>query len=233
VIRIGLVLPPGFQAMSVAAMSAFELANACAENGLYEITTLSERGGAISSSAGMSIDTQQLATPCFDTLLVSGVLEVGPATRGLIAFVRRSLPICRRIGSICTGAFFLAEAGVLDGKRATTRWQFARELRDRFPKVKVEEDRIFIVDGSVWTAAGMSAGLDLALGMIRRDFGAALARSVAQRLSHPSSTRGCQSQHSPLPALDAKSDRISKYKRNLREDLTVERLANIARLGRR
>jgi transcriptional regulator GlxA family with amidase domain len=176
--------------MSVAAMSAFELANACAENGLYEITTLSERGGAISSSVGMSIDTQQFATPCFDTLLVSGVLEVGPATRGLIAFVRRSLPICRRIGSICTGAFFLAEAGVLDGKRATTRWQFARELRDRFPKVKVEEDRIFIVDGSVWTAAGMSAGLDLALGMIRHDFGAALARSVAQRLSHPSSTRG-------------------------------------------
>jgi transcriptional regulator GlxA family with amidase domain len=91
-IRIGLVLPLGFQVMSVAAMSAFALANAYAENGLYEITALSERGGAISSSMGMPIDSQTFAHPCFDTLLISGILEVEPATRG---FLRRSLPMCR------------------------------------------------------------------------------------------------------------------------------------------
>jgi transcriptional regulator GlxA family with amidase domain len=88
----------------------------------------------------------------------------------------------RRVAAACTGAFILAEAGPLDGRRATTHWNPARDLQARFPKVKVEEDRIFIVDGPVWTSAGMTAGIDLALAMIEQDLGADVARAIARQL---------------------------------------------------
>ena len=112
------------------------------------------------------------------------------------------------MAAICTGAFILAEAGLLDGRRATTHWFYARDLQARYPQVKVEEDRIFIIDGAVWTSAGMSAGIDLALGMIEKDFGPELARAVARKLVVYHRRAGGQSQHSALLEMDAKSDRI-------------------------
>jgi transcriptional regulator GlxA family with amidase domain len=111
--------------------------------------------------------------------VVGGSLEVSPATPGLIAFLRNALGSTRRIASICVAAFTLAEAGLLAGRRATTHWFYARDLQNRFPKIKVEADRIFIADGSVWTSAGMTAGVDLALGMVERDIGDEAARHVA------------------------------------------------------
>src|SRR5207237_183551 len=108
----------------------------------------------------------------FDTLMVGGSALVGSLTPGVINFLRQGLLRSRRVASTCTGAFVLAEAGLLDGRRATTHWHRARDLRTRFPKVKVEEDRIFIIDGPVGTSAGMTAGIDLALAMTAKDLGA-------------------------------------------------------------
>jgi transcriptional regulator GlxA family with amidase domain len=236
-LRIGFVVSPGFQMMSFAAMSAFELANVSAGEMLYDIHLLSEFGGAVPSSLGMSIDTKPFDDPAFDTLIVSGLLEPITSSIRLIAFVQNALPACRRVASICTGAYILAEAGLLDGRRATTHWLVARDLQARFPKVRMEDDRIFIIDGPIWTSAGMSAGIDLALGMVEKDFGADLARSVAQKLVVYHRRAGGQSQHSALLEMDAKSDRIQSVlayaKRNLRTPLTVEQLAEAAHLSPR
>jgi transcriptional regulator GlxA family with amidase domain len=133
--------------------------------------------------------------------------------------------------------YVLAEAGILDGRRATTHWAHARALQKRIPLVKMDEDRIFIVDGPVWTSAGMSAGIDLALSMVENDLGEEIARMVSTFLVIHHRRAGGQSQHSALLELDAKSDRIQgalEYaKRNLHTALSVEQLAGAARLSPR
>ena len=162
---------------------------------------------------------------------------IEPSTPGLIEFVRQALGRYRRVAATCTGAFVLAEAGLLDGRRATTHWYHARDLQARFPKVKVEEDRIFIVDGPVWTSAGMTAGIDLALAMIEQDLGADIARAVARKLVVYHRRAGGQSQFSALLELEPKSDRIQSAlayaKRNLATPLTVGELAEAAHLSPR
>ncbi len=236
-LRIGFVLPPGFQVMAFAALSAFELANVSAREKLYDIHMLSEEGGPLPSSLGMMMETRAFSLQAYDTLIVSGLLVPAPSSGRMIAYLCDMQSRCRRMAAMCTGAFLLAEAGLLDGRRATTHWAYARELQARFPRVKVEEDRIFIIDGAVWTSAGMTAGIDLALGMIEKDFGPELARSVARKLVVYHRRAGGQSQHSALLEMDAKSDRIQKAldyaRRNLSADLTVEELAGVAHLSPR
>jgi transcriptional regulator GlxA family with amidase domain len=138
---------------------------------------------------------------------------------------------------VCTGAFVLAEAGLLDGKRATTHWFHARSFEKRYPKVQLEEDRIFVVDDQVWTSAGMSAGVDLALAIIEKDLGVNVARMVARKLVIYQRRGGGQSQFSALLELNAKSDRVQMAlayaKENLGTDLSVEALAEAARLSPR
>jgi transcriptional regulator GlxA family with amidase domain len=124
------------------------------------------------------------------------------ATAGLLEFVREAATASRRVVAPCTGAFVLAEAGILDGRRATTHWFFAREFKARFPKVKVEEDRIFIADGPIWTSAGMSAGIDLALAMVEKDLGGEIARGLAKKMVVYHRRAGGQSQFSALLDLD-------------------------------
>uniref|UniRef100_UPI00135AE27A GlxA family transcriptional regulator n=1 Tax=Geminicoccus flavidas TaxID=2506407 RepID=UPI00135AE27A len=147
------------------------------------------------------------------------------------------LPAVRRLGGICTGAFVLAEAGQLDGRRATTHWLVAHELRSRFPAVRVEEDRIFIVDGPVWTSAGMTAGVDLALAMVEKDLGSEIAQSVARKLVMYHRRAGGQTQHSELLELAPRSDRVQSAlnfaRRNLQAELSVEQLAEAAALSPR
>ena len=159
------------------------------------------------------------------------------ATPGLISFVQRSLQTSRRLAAMCTGTYVLAEAGILDGRRATTHWAYARNLQDRFPLVKVEADRIFIVDGSVWTSAGMSAGVDLALSMVEKDLGEDIAHMVSKSLVIHHRRAGGQSQYSAMLDLDAKSDRIQgalQYaKQHLHTSLSVEQLADAANLSPR
>jgi transcriptional regulator GlxA family with amidase domain len=223
--------------MYFAALSVFEFANLSAGEPVYEIEVLSEAGGPVPSSVGVPVDTKPFASPAFDTLVVSGNMQITAASPGLIDFVRRAQSQSRRIASICTGAFVLAEAGILDGRRATTHWLTARELQNRHPKVKMEEDRIFIVDDGVWTSAGMSAGIDLALGMVEKDFGAELARTVAHKLVLYHRRAGGQSQHSELLKLNPKSDRIQQAlahaRQNLKAELSVKELAEAAHLSPR
>jgi transcriptional regulator GlxA family with amidase domain len=151
--RIGFVVSPGFQVVHFAALSVFECANDEIREPVYDVRLLSETGGSICSSIGVSIATEPFDSTNFDTLIVACGAE--PSTPGLIEFVRQAPGRCRRVAATCTGAFILAEAGLLDGRRATTHWRRARDLQARFPKVKVEEDRIFISDGPVWTSAGI------------------------------------------------------------------------------
>jgi transcriptional regulator GlxA family with amidase domain len=235
--RIGFIVFPGFQVMSFAAISVFECANREVGEPVYDVRLLSETGGFIRTSVGLSVAAEPFDDSKFDTLIVGGAAVIGPVPPGLIEFVRQALGRCRRLAATCTGAFVLAEAGLLDGRRATTHWAHARALQARFPKVKVEEDRIFIVDGSVWTSAGMTAGIDLALAMVEQDLGAEVARAVARKLVVYHRRAGGQSQFSALLELGPKSDRIQSAlayaKRNLASPLTVAQLAKAAHLSQR
>ncbi|ANK75549.1 MULTISPECIES: GlxA family transcriptional regulator [Ensifer] len=235
--RIGYVVFPGFQLMGFAAVTAFEIANLTLGEPAYAIELLSEAGGEIKASAGFGVLTKAFDDAVYDTVMFGAGTVIEPVTPGLAAFARHALEVSRRVAAPCTGAFILAESGLLDGRRATTHWVFARQLRERFPEVKVEEDRIFIVDGSVWTSAGMTASIDLALAMIEKDHGEDVARQVARKLVVYHRRAGGQSQFSALLELDPKSDRIQKSvnyaKANLRNVLSVDELADAAGLSAR
>ncbi len=235
--KIGYVVFPGFQLLGFAAVTAFEMANLQLGEPAYEIELLSEPGGEIKSSAGFGVITKPFNDTTYDTVMFGAGTTIEPMTPGLIEFARHSLQTARRLAAPCTGAFILAESGLLDGRRATTHWLFARQLRERFPAVTVEEDRIFIVDGTVWTSAGMTASIDLALAMVEKDHGHDVARSIARKLVVYHRRAGGQSQFSALLELDPKSDRIQKSvnyaKANLRSVLSVEELADAAGLSAR
>ena len=228
--RTGFIIFDGFQSMTLAPLSVFEYANYTLGKPLYEIYMISENGGLIRSSTGITVGTEAFDKKAFDTLIIGGHPNTALASSpGMLRYLRKGLKTARRIASVCVGAFKLAEAGILDGRRATTHWRHARELQTRYPKVQVEEDRIFVIDGSVWTSAGMTAGIDLALAMVEKDLGADIARSVAQKLVVYHRRAGGQSQHSALLELEPKSDRIQKAvvyaKANLHTALSVEQLA--------
>lgn len=235
--RVGFVLFPGAQILSTAPITVFEMANMTSGKSFYDMQILSENGGPVRTSSGITIGTEAFGEPDFDTLLIGAGTEIEKATPKLLEFIERGVAISRRVAAPCTGAFILAEAGILDGRRATTHWAYARELQARFPKVKVEEDRIFLVDGPVWTSAGMTAGIDLALAMVEKDLGIEIARSVAKKMVVYHRRAGGQSQFSTLLELEPKSDRIqsalSYARRNLKMSLSVEQLAEVANLSPR
>jgi transcriptional regulator GlxA family with amidase domain len=235
--RIGFVVFPDFQVMGFAAIAVFEIANLVAAENVYNVQLLSEHGGLVRASAGFRVDTEAFGSKAFDTVIIGPGTEPHPTTPALIKFIQRAMKTAGRVAAPCTGAFSLAEAGVLNGRRATTHWAFARELRTRFPELDVEEDRIFIIDGPVWTSAGMTAAVDLALAMVEKDLGAETARSVARKLVVYHRRAGGQSQFSALLELEPKSDRIQSaldYARShLQSTLSVEELAQAARLSSR
>ncbi|AOB30899.1 AraC family transcriptional regulator [Bordetella sp. H567] len=235
--KVGFVVFPNFNVMGFAAVTVFETANLTLGEPAYEVTLLSETGGLVPSSAGFRVETQPFSDTVFDTVMFGSGVETDFSSPGLMDFVRSSLKISRRIAAPCTGAFVLAEAGVLEGRRATTHWRFAPELRRRFPNVVVEEDQIFIMDGSVWTSAGMSATIDLALAMVESDHGSEVSRTVARKLVVYHRRAGGQSQFSALLDLEPKSDRIQKAidyaSTHLRNTLSVEELADVASLSPR
>lgn len=236
--KIGMVIYPGFTVMCFVAFAAFEVANKRSGETLYDLRVLSEAGGPLRSSFGMEVATYALGDSEFDTLLVGVGMEVPSATTPAMAsYLQHAAKSTRRLGSICLGSFALGDAGLLDGRRATTHWRYAPQLQERFPKCCVDMDKIYIADGQIWTSAGMSAAADLAVGMIESDHGADLARTVAGGLVMHHRRAGGQSQHSALLALDAKSDRIQTAltyaKRNLRMPLDIEDLARVACLSPR
>lgn len=152
-------------------------------------------------------------------------------------FVREASSRCRRTVGLCTGSFVLAEAGLLDGRRVTTHWAYADTLRQRYPAAQVEVDRIFIEDKGIWTSAGLTAAMDLALGIVENDLGSDLATQVARVLVMYHRRSGGQSQHSRMLSLAPKSDRVQAAlefaRANLAADLTVEALATTVHLSPR
>jgi transcriptional regulator GlxA family with amidase domain len=235
--RIGLVVFPGFQILDLVAVSVFELANGVAKMAAYDIEVLSEHGGLVPSSSGVPVQTRRFGKTKFDTVIAMGWMTPQPPSQGLLKFLSSASKASRRTASICTGAFILAEAGLLDGRRVTTHWAFARNMQARFPGIKVQEDKIFIIDGPVWTSAGMTSCIDLCLAMVESDLGADIARDVARKMVVYHRRTGGQSQFSALLDLQPKSDRIQDAlayaKKNLKKDLSVEVLAEAARLSPR
>jgi transcriptional regulator GlxA family with amidase domain len=162
--------------------------------------------------------------------------DVAPAPE-LIRLLSKVTVSARRVAGLCTGAFLLGDAGLLDGRRATTHWYWAEALQQRHPQAQIEADRIYIADGPIWTSAGMTAEIDLALALVEKDLGAKVARSVAHRLVMHQRRSGGQSQHSEMLKLAPKSDRIQQAlehaRRNLSQALSVEALAEAANLSPR
>jgi transcriptional regulator GlxA family with amidase domain len=228
---------PGFQIVDLAAVTVFEVANMLPGGPYYDIHMLSEHGGAVPTSSGVSIATEAFDRHAYDSLLVFGAMEPVTPSDAFVAFVRAASDASRRTASICTGAFQLAHAGLLDGRRVTTHWIAARDLQRQFPRLRVEEDRIFINDGKFWSSAGMTACIDLCLALVEADLGADIARMIARKMVVYHRRSGGQSQFSALLELQPKSDRIQTAlayaKKNLRKELSVDELADAANLSRR
>jgi len=203
-----------------------------------ELATNSNRG-VVGSSCGLELrgaKDYRTLRGAIDTIMVPGGdgAEEILCNEGFLEWLKRMSGRVRRIGSICTGAYLLAAAGILDGKRAVTHWDWCGRLAERFPRVKVEQDPIFVKDGHVYTSAGVTAGIDLALAMVEEDHGHKKALEIARDLVVFMQRPGGQSQFSSLLAAQASSYRpIEELQgwivENLRGDLGVDVLA--ARCG--
>jgi len=238
---IAFLVYPGFQIQDLSGpLAAFEVAATINGGRRYRCEVVSLAGGAICSSSGLEIVTRQIRTQPYDTLVVvGGSMSADPAILPAIsdqlniAAVRGS----RRIASVCTGAFLLAAAGLLDGRRATTHWKYVARLQRQYPKIKVEGDRIFTKDQGIWTSAGVTSGIDLALAMIEEDLGSDTARETAQMLVVYHRRPGNQSQFSAMAAMEPESDRIRQVliymREHLRQELSTEHLAAVACLSPR
>ncbi len=242
--KLAVVVFPGFQLLDAAGpISAFDIASRFVP-GAYEIHVLAPGGGQTASTAGAGFVAGELSDGppsggSWDTILVSG----GDATKALreftsiVAWLQRVAPTVRRVTSVCSGAYFLAEAGLLDGRRATTHWSRTDHFARRYPQIRLDADRIFIRDGNVWTSGGITAGIDLTLALIEDDLGPEVARRTAQQLVVHQRRPGGQSQFSALVEMGGASGRFGDLmdwiRANLATPLTVERLAAEAAMSPR
>ena len=213
--HIGLFICSNHQTLDLAGpLGAFEKAGDFVKGGAYHLAVISEFGGTVFGSSGVSIQTQPFHTLAFDTIVFVGG-DIGPFQEpGAIAAAKDLAMRTARVASVCTGAFLLAEAGLLDGRRATTHWRLGPELQKRYPLVRVEADRIFVSDKNIWTSAGISAGIDLALALIEADFGTKVAREVARELVVSYRRSGGQSQFSAMSQMEPDSDRYRRCRRS-------------------
>lgn len=210
---------------------------------LYATTVASVGGGLITTSSGLALMTEALGDlppQAIDTLIVPGGCagEEYQAPAALIAWVREHGPRARRLCSVCTGAFMLAAAGLLDGRRVATHWEWADRLTGLHPEIRLDADRIFVQDGAVWTSAGVTAGIDLTLALIEDDYGHRTAIETARQLVMFMKRAGGQSQFSvPLAAQSREGGRFAELHawvaENLAEDLTIARLAEQAAMSPR
>ncbi|WP_437888631.1 GlxA family transcriptional regulator [Phytobacter sp. V91] len=238
--RVGIIISDHFQMLALSTLTVLEFANYANGKTFYQPQVYSESGGTVRSSLGIGVETLPLGPDALaDTWLVAGVVSPvqEPASDGVVHFLQTTARNARRVAGICTGAFVLAQAGLLNEKRATTHWAHARSLAVMHPTVQLAEDRIFIIDDRIWTSAGMTAGLDMVLGMVEKDLGADIARVVAHRLVMSQRRSGGQTQHSEILALAPRSDRLQRaleYARShLGKTLTVELLAEAVHLSPR
>src|ERR1700742_520878 len=243
---IGVLIFPGFQLLDAAGpISVFEIASrfagaAASTEIVPSIRILAATPGAVRSSSGVEMVARGLKpSGAITTLIVAGGEGVRTAARcdKTLAFVKAMAQRGVRVASVCSGAYILAEAGLLDGRRATTHWRRTRHFLSAYPKVKLEPDRIFVRDGNVWSSAGISAGIDLALAMVADDLGEEVAQKTARQLVLYHRRSGGQSQFSSLLELKAPSGRfgplLSWAREHLDAPLTVEDLAEQAGMSSR
>lgn len=247
-VTIDIVVYPGFKAMeAIGPMSVFEYANLHRQRrGLpaaYDVRVASYKVGSVQSDTLMSLEATKvintLALP--QTVIVVGARHIQDAlveSAAIIDWIAESAPRIDRLTSLCSGAFFLAAAGILDGKRATTHWGVADRLQADFPNVDVDADAIFVRSDNVWTSAGVTAGMDLALALVEQDYGRELALEVATEMVVYLKRPGGQSQFST----HLLSERTTKPNirelqgwilDNLHEKLSVAQLAEKAMMSER
>lgn len=230
---IGVFLYDRFQLLDAAGpITAFELA-AEAVPEAYRVEFLSLSGGRLAASSGLPVETTAIRdAPPLDTLIVVGGHGTPTAIESAdsLAYLRAAAEQVRRICSVCSGAFLLAAAGLLAGRKVTTHWRFSDALQKACPECRVEADRLHIHDGSVWTSGGVSAGIDLSLALITEDLGEAVARRVAQDMVVYYRRPGGQTQFSSLAELGGDNTTFSSLldwmREHLEERLTVEQLAD-------
>src|SRR4030081_784182 len=237
---IGVLVFPDFQLLDAAGpISVFEIAARFA-GADPSIKVLAATPGPVRSSSGVELLARGLRpSGAISTLIVAGG-EGGRAAatcKKTLAFVRAMTKRGVRIASVCSGAYILAEAGILDGRRATTHWQRTRHFLATYPKVKLEPDRVFVRDGNIWSSAGITAGIDLALAMAAEDFGDEVAQETARQLVLHERRAGGQSQFSSLLELKAPAGRFAPLltwaREHLDAPLWVEDLAEHAGMSAR
>jgi transcriptional regulator GlxA family with amidase domain len=207
----------------------------------YALKVVAKDAAQVTASAGLQIATGKLprASAALDTLIVAGGPGVDTAAtdQALCGWVRQRATRARRVASVCTGAFLLGASGVLDGRRAVTHWSYCDELARRYPSIRVEPDPIFVRDGSVWTSAGVTSGIDLALALVEEDLGRRTALSVARYLVVFLKRPGGQAQFSEALSLQAAEDEFGALHdwigKHLTEDLPLARLARQAGMSER
>jgi transcriptional regulator GlxA family with amidase domain len=207
----------------------------------YLVRVVAESGNAGTTSAGLTLAAGPLTRggEALDTLLVAGGEGAEAATENpvLIEWVQQRAAQARRVASVCTGAFLLAAAGLLDGRRAATHWKYCTRLAQRFPSVRVEPDPIFLRDGPIWTSAGVTAGIDLALALVEEDLGRSVALAVARYLVVFLKRPGGQAQFSATLALQAAEDKFGALhdwiNSHVADDLSLSVLADQAGMSER
>jgi transcriptional regulator GlxA family with amidase domain len=207
----------------------------------YAVRVVAQGGHAVTASAGLGLAAGPLppVAAALDTLMIAGGqgVEAAAADPALVAWVRARAQRARRTASVCTGAFLLAAAGLLDGRRAATHWSVCAELARRFPAVRVEPDPIFVRDGPVWTSAGVTAGIDLALALVEQDLGRRVALAVARYLVVFLKRPGGQAQFSAALSLQASEERFGALHEwintHLADDISLPVLAGQAGMSER
>jgi transcriptional regulator GlxA family with amidase domain len=237
---IGVLIFPEFQLLDAAGpISVFEIAGRFA-NAAGSIKTLALNPGPVRSSSGVEMMARGFRpSAAITTLIVAGGegVQTAATCAKTLAFVRGLAKRGVRVASVCSGAYVLAEAGLLDGRRATTHWQRTRHFLKIYPHVKLEADQIFVRDGNIWSSAGITAGIDLALAMVAEDFGDEVAQQTARQLVLYHRRSGGQSQFSSLLELKAPSGRFGPLlawaREHLDAPLTVEDMAEQAGMSSR
>jgi transcriptional regulator GlxA family with amidase domain len=237
---IGVLIFPDFQLLDASGpISTFEIAARYA-GATPAIRTMAVTPGPVRSTSGVEMLARGLKpSGAITTLIVAGGEGVDTAAtcERTLAFVRAMAKRGVRIASVCSGALILAEAGLLDGRRATTHWQRTRQFVAAYPKVKLEADRIYTRDGNIWTSAGITAGIDLSLAMVAEDYGDEIAQGTAKQLVLYHRRSGGQSQFSSLLELKAPTGRFGRLlawaREHLDAPLTVEDMAEQAGMSSR
>jgi transcriptional regulator GlxA family with amidase domain len=233
--RVVILAPPGVQSLDVVGPAEvfWEAARRLGDPGAYDVQVMGTTAGAVCGTGNLRFladSTIYDPDEPIDTLLVGGDPSLDEIDPAVTAWLSRRAPTVRRYGSVCTGVFFLAAAGLLDGRRVTTHWECADKLRNDFPNLIVDDNQIFIRDGALCTTAGVSAGMDLALALVEEDFGRELALIVARYMVMFLKRPGGQSQFSAhLAAQMSTKSQIQQAQEyvleNLSKDLSVDALA--------